>query len=1325
MKKIFCAALFLHSFILSCLSQGELQTNIYTGSPGIFIDLYTLTDGDLQEPLKLIYNVNDVNLGGTHAYGVGWELSAANQQISREIRGLPDDFAGTSTDNRRGWLYNTNYSLQFPNSSDLSTSTCSDEQSDWTFINNLGYLRDTEPDFYTYSVGGYTGHFVFGNDGNVSLIPYQDINITPIYKNAPTDKTITGWTITTNKGVVYTLNETNDVTRQILKSTGQQVWSLLENDYQFYKTPLTYTASWMVSSASSPSGGKLTYTYKTTQTNAGDNREVKIFDASFDMGGGEVVGVLSYSLMSESLTLFNKTLTTITTSTGVKATVDKVAGIHIIDPTRSTDSYKAFLFQYSSGFLISVQESDGLGCTRMPTYKLYYNNQSAYPVNGSSSQDFWGFYNGARNSTLTTAGQVPTLRPTIYVYPDEPANERYRLYPIPSYTGNKVILDGDANRMPDANAITTGTLSRLVYPGGGETDMVFEANRYYDTRAAKDQLGGGLRIKAVTYFDGVNPAANITKSFSYVDAAGRSSGRLISRPSFAIPVWQYIVPDYDASHPGYTRPYSYYTSVTSRWRGLTVVTTFDVSAPDYTQGSSVGYTRVTVTRPGSGKAVFDYAVPAAYGDAATGSSATDWSPTITKFARSSNCPTMGIIPQGEAGTYALFPKVYYDYERGLLQAKSEYNEAGTLVRLTQYTYQYLYKTGTVPTYVSALAYDKFANSTNPIYLYGYYRLLANVNKVVAAETVSTYDENNAAKHITSGTSYIYGSAYHKLVSRVNSTSPDGTVYGTSYKYTLDYPTTAPADVQMQMIQQLKNANRNATVIEQVNTIQLPGGTEKTTGATLVKYDPYTYSKPLIKYQMAFRPSAPVSDFTASGVSNNAFTQDIRYELVGTINEYNARDIALSSTGEDRITTATLWGYSSRVPVARVNNAQVSQVAFSDFETTTGAEFTVANGYYGSGRTGTNGIHPYATLTRTIAKPSTANYYLLTFWLKNTASTSVTLQVRLKNTSGTVLSTNNYTYTPGGSDYQYFTQRVNIAAMPSTFVIEVQGQSLAQPAGSSSSLLPVVDDIGFYPDYASISSVTYDMPFGVSAATDPSGMTAYTTYDGLGRPKWKLDQNHNIRQRYTYSMPGQVLPTLVANIIDKTNDYYRNNSIQFIADNNACVNGEMFSWDFGDGNGFTTPSTSNISPSHLYSQVGNYSVTVLVTHPDFSSVSHTLNFTIGLAPLQTTICGSGVQNFVNGVVTSSFNCFTNTMGPNWVAFKVNTVTNSYGYAITNYQWKKRIVGTTTWTNTGSNADTLPFQKIDIASQSYDIMCTITDSQGRTANSDILTVTITNN
>src|SRR5882762_7556303 len=126
-------------FSIGAFAQGEIPVNMYTGTPGIFIKLYTLTDHDLSESINLAYNVNDVNLSGLHTYGVGWDLTVGGQ-ISREVRGLPDDFAGAGSDTRRGWLYGNNYSsiLGFGNSSDVSTTICNDEQTDQTFISNLG-----------------------------------------------------------------------------------------------------------------------------------------------------------------------------------------------------------------------------------------------------------------------------------------------------------------------------------------------------------------------------------------------------------------------------------------------------------------------------------------------------------------------------------------------------------------------------------------------------------------------------------------------------------------------------------------------------------------------------------------------------------------------------------------------------------------------------------------------------------------------------------------------------------------------------------------------------------------------------------------------------------------------------------------------------------------------------------------------------------------------------------------------------------------------------------------------------------------------------------
>ncbi len=1296
-----CFLLYIPALVYA---QGEIPVNMYTGQPGININLYTLADHDLSENISLSYDVNGTNLNSGSVYGVGWSLSTGGQQISRQVRGLPDDFGNGDT--RKGWLYNSNYSavLLFPNSSDASSGTCTDEQSDQAWINNtLQSKLDTEPDLYSFSVGGYSGKFVFDNTGNIQLIPYQDISIVPTYAGSPTNMTITSWTITTNTGIVYTFGETCSKSRKITKLTNQTYMGLMDRDYNLYSTLVSFTSAWMLTKSQSPSGANLTYTYKIPPNGTisySNPWNVELFNP------GSSISSDVFALMDDSGMITSKIIAKITTSSNDSVTCDPTNGIRVYNLNHAPSNVKNFSLGYTNGMLTSITESDVNTCLKLPPYKFYYRDWSG---NGqsSSSQDFWGFYNGATN--MKSNGN-PAYFPTIYVYPNEPASERYRMYKIPSYAGTEIVLNGDANRTPSANSILSGTLSRIIYPTGGESDFTFEVNKYFDTRTQQDQLGGGLRIQSITYFDGLNPTANITKNFTYLDASGHSSGKLIDRPSFVIPLWQQKVPTATTTKGSYTQHATLFSQLSGNaiWQSLTAVVSKDISNQDDTQGSSVGYSRVTVTRPNAGYVIFDYHAPATYGDNATGVNPTDWSPTTRKFARPSNCPIMGIISASETYAYSPFPNVEYDYERGLIWKKTEYNTNNVAVRTTTTTYQYQFNLGlTQPKPVVGLAYERFANSDDNIFLYGRYSLLTNVAKVVSTETVTTVDENNAARLSTESSQYYFGSLNHRYVSAIDRTTSDGTVFGTRFKYVPDYSTSASTDTTGQMIQALKNAKRTSTVIEQVSTIKPAGSsTVSTIGASLVKFSPFTFSKPLLRYQMAFRPASPVVDFTDSGISGNLFVNDSRYDLIQTINEYDAFDLPVSITGEDKVTTGTLWGYGQRLPVAQFSQARSTSVAFSDFETSTLSSFALTNNFYGSGRTGVQGIHPYATLTRTIVKPGNATSYLLSFWAKpQSAAASIILQVVLKNAGGTVLSTNNYTFTyqSGNTDYQYFTKVIDISTMPSTFIINLQGQSFTLPSGSagsfSSSLLPMLDDIGFYPDYTNLASTTYNIPFGASSVTSPSGETAYTTYDVVGRTKWIIDQDHNIRKRYTYSASGQVLAPLVASLAS-AGTYIVNNPITFVANSNPCYSGVTFQWDFGSG--YSTASSSPQSPPKTYTTVGNYTVGLKVNHPTLGSVPSAISVTIGngLTPLNVTLDTPGVD------------------GSGWLTLTATLSAADADNSTIVYKWYQRNTGATGWNASGGTSNTMT-QKI-IPNSSVEFKCVITTGDNRTATSNILTI-----
>src|SRR5690242_16716676 len=79
-------------------AQDEIPVDMHTGRPVIQIPLVTISDHDLSETVGLTYNASGIRLedqGGIA--GLGWDLQAGGG-VYRQVRGLPDDYAGPGSD---------------------------------------------------------------------------------------------------------------------------------------------------------------------------------------------------------------------------------------------------------------------------------------------------------------------------------------------------------------------------------------------------------------------------------------------------------------------------------------------------------------------------------------------------------------------------------------------------------------------------------------------------------------------------------------------------------------------------------------------------------------------------------------------------------------------------------------------------------------------------------------------------------------------------------------------------------------------------------------------------------------------------------------------------------------------------------------------------------------------------------------------------------------------------------------------------------------------------------------------------------------------------
>jgi hypothetical protein len=489
---------------------GDIPISYHTGLPSINIPVYSVSEGPLQLPIGLSYHASGLKVMELASFvGAGWSLNAGGV-ITRSVNGAPDDRGFGSVSNVTHGHF-TNYGFNnylFTNTQSGNgppgTSPNNKEADDASFMNGL---KDGEPDLFFFNFNGYSGKFYFRDDRTPVLVPETDLKIEPYL---PGTIYIQGFIITTPDGVKYyfgknqlqdgsidavEVTSTYTVEDGLTNGTAISSWYLnrmvspdskfsikliyLEENYSYY----TISMFPVPSTASSPDDkgftliknfvkgvrlNKIKYSNGTINFLPGATRT--------DLGGSEA----QFPGIEDSVNTEAKTLGSIQiTDSFAHCKEFKLYYSYFTDNSTSVSSELTNIYPINTDKkrlrLDSIQERSCDSVQKIPPYSFTYTtpaNDSVFaPRRLTFAQDHWGFYNG------------------------QTSNARL----IPTYTVNDFTTVSGANRESSWPEMSYGSLKKIKYPTGGNTQFVFEPNDvwlnftyYSQTSRATAGIGPGI-----------------------------------------------------------------------------------------------------------------------------------------------------------------------------------------------------------------------------------------------------------------------------------------------------------------------------------------------------------------------------------------------------------------------------------------------------------------------------------------------------------------------------------------------------------------------------------------------------------------------------------------------------------------------------------------------------------------------------------------------------------------------------------------------------------------------------------------------------------------
>ncbi|HZV71385.1 MAG TPA: RHS repeat-associated core domain-containing protein [Saprospiraceae bacterium] len=571
----------------------DTEISYATGIPNISVPVYLIEHGPISIPIQLNYYAGGIKVTDVSNWiGLGWTLSA-DMMVTRVIKGIPDE-----SDNG---YFNTGHQLSWcPTQTALDLSFPMHPCILYHLVNDL---KDGEPDLLSYSFPGYSGKFYIGIGENDSLevrkVDENDLKIEfEYYPDTTAGNRLLSFIIKTPDGLKFTFGKSGNqvaIDKTHIDNAGDfnENWRIVDistyddnykinfdyesNDYEFYTPIRNYYQRYEVLGGS------------------------QIVNSSFNGGFNKIVygkrlSKISYDNVElhfvandvrDDVSNDNKMLNEIILERGefCKKWVLNHDYYNSNSMAPSMFKKRLRLTQFQEKV---CEEADSTGNIINP-FKFEYNG-NFLPDLDSKDLDHWGFYNAANNPS-----NILNIPLDSFTFP---------------ITGNTIVIGG-ANRETNPVTVDTGMLVKIVLPTNGSITYEYEPNVYYNTSTFSDMVCGGLRIKRLIKYDGLNEEKNIIKSYTYVENSN-SSGVLFNsngNPS-SMPLYTRSFGLQMGSNPcSYPCPFTGITPGSCGTATIFVGEEESIRSLTSFNGSPIYYKRVIEANADSSRSIYEYDTP--------------------------------------------------------------------------------------------------------------------------------------------------------------------------------------------------------------------------------------------------------------------------------------------------------------------------------------------------------------------------------------------------------------------------------------------------------------------------------------------------------------------------------------------------------------------------------------------------------------------------------------------------------------------------------------------------------------------------------------------